>query len=338
MLERTYLLAAILFFAAAIFFPFVADPFLVTIATLVFMYAYLGMAWNLMFGYAGQLSIGHALFFGLGAYTAAVLSDRYGLNAWLAVAVGAAISAIAGATIAGLGFRFSVRGVYFALLTIAAAEFVRILFDHWYLVGGSAGYFLPVRGNKSPLITLRGGTNFFYGAFLFLSFSAFLLCYWLINSRYGYYWRAIREDEDTARAIGVPAFRMKIIAVVISAAMTSVGGSIFAFFSAGLFPDTVLGMKFSIEIMIAPIIGGVGTLFGPFIGAIFIVPAMELSNYVSQNSGFFGLSTIIYGLLILLTVRFLPDGVWPPIARMLFGSTRAGPPETERRPRGKSRE
>jgi branched-chain amino acid transport system permease protein len=319
--------AALVFFVVMAALPRFADPFLVTVGSLVFMYAYLGIAWNLMFGFAGQLSIGHALFFGIGAYVAAILSDRYSINAWLSVAFGAAICSAVGALIAALGFRFSVRGVYFALLTVAAAEFVRIWFENWSFIGASGGYFMQVRGEQSSLITLRGDSDFFYNAFLSMAFIAFVIQYFLMRSRYGYYWRAIRDDEDTARAVGVPALRMKVLVVVISAAMTSVGGSMFAFFSGNLFPDTVLSMRFSIEIMIAPIIGGVTTLFGPFIGALFVVPAMEISNHLSQKTGLFGLNTFLYGLLIVLTVRFLPDGVWPPLARILFRIDQTRPTE-----------
>lgn len=312
-------IALLLFALAAMaMVPLVADPFIVTVVSLFWMYAYLGGAWNLMFGYAGQLSLGHALFFGIGAYVGAILSDRYGINAWAAIGCGAALSGLVSAVIAYLGFRFSVRGHFFALLTVAVAEFVRIVFENWNYVGGSAGYFLQVHHGASPLVTLRGDATFYYYVFFALGVCGLLLSYVLTRSSIGYYWCAIREDEDAARALGVPAFRMKILSAVISAAMTSIGGSFYAFFSGSLFPDTTLGMRFSIEIMIAPIIGGVGTVIGPIVGALFVVPVMELSNHLSQASGLFGLNTLIYGLIILLTIRFLPGGVWPAIWDRFF--------------------
>lgn len=334
-MRSPFVLSASALVAAAVLavLPAIIDPFFVTVASLIFMYAFLGVAWNLMFGYAGQLSIGHALFFGVGAYTAAILSNRYGINAWLGVAAGAMISAALGSLIAALGFRFSVRGQYFALLTVAAAEFVRIWFENWDFTGGSAGYFLKVPDQTSPFISLRGSATFFYEAFLILALSSLALSYTLTRSRYGFYWRAIREDEDVARAIGVPVFRMKILVVTISAAMTSIGGSLFLFFSGGLFPDTVLGMRFSIEIMIAPIIGGAGTLIGPFVGALFVVPAMEFSNYLSQKASIFGLSTFIYGLLILTVVRFLPDGVWPALEHFISNVVHRRAPPARSKPR-----
>lgn len=314
-------IALLLFILVAMaMLPLLADPFIVTIVSLFWMYAYLGGAWNLMFGYAGQLSLGHALFFGVGAYAGAILSDRYGINAWVAIGCGAALSGLIGAVIAYLGFRFSVRGHFFALLTVAVAEFVRIVFENWNYVGGSAGYFLQVSHGASPLITLRGDATFYYYVFFVLGVFGLLLSYVVTRSSVGYYWCAIREDEDAARAMGVPAFRMKVLSAVISAAMTSIGGSMYAFFSGSLFPDTTLGMRFSIEIMIAPIIGGVGTLIGPVVGAMFVIPAMELSNHLSQISGVFGLSTLLYGLIILVTIRFLPGGVWPAIWDRVFAA------------------
>lgn len=316
------LAAGLVFFGVMAAAPLIGDPFILSLLTLVFLYAYLGQAWNLMMGYAGQLSLGHGLFFGIGAYASAILTDRYELNAWLAVGVGALLSAGVGGVIAALGFRFSVRGIYFALLTIAAAEFTRVFFDNWDFVGASAGYFLRVAGDAHPVVSLRGGTTFFYLAFLTLALAAFLVCAVLTSSRYGYYWRALREDEDTARALAVPAFRMKMLVVTISGAMTSIAGSLFAFMTANLFPDTVMGMRFSIEIMIAPILGGLGTLFGPFVGALFVVPVMELSNHLAREAGIFGLSTFVYGCLVVLTIRFLPQGIWPALARFVLGRPR----------------
>lgn len=297
--------------------PFFADAYVLSLLTLVFFYAYLGQAWNLMMGYAGQLSLGHALFFGLGAYAAVIGTDHFGLNAWLALLAGMALSACVGALIAALGFRFNVRGVHFALLTIAAAEFTRVMFDNWDFVGASAGYFLRVSGGEHPLVSLRGGATFFYYAFLALMLGAFAACAALVSSRLGYCWRALREDEDTARALGVPALRMKVLVVVLSAAMTSLGGSMFALMTANVYPETVMGMRMSIDLLIAPIIGGLGTIFGPLLGALFVVPLMELSNHVASEAKIFGLSTLVYGLLVILTIRFLPEGIWPPLHRWL---------------------
>jgi branched-chain amino acid transport system permease protein len=283
---------------------------MLSVLTLILMSAYFGQAWNLMMGYVGQLSLGHALFAGLGAYSAALAVGTFGVSPWLGVLVGMLLSAIAGMAIAWIGFRFAVRGIYFTLLTIACAELARMSFDHWGFVGGTGGYFLKAQGTGHWLLTLRGDTAFFFYAFLVLCALALALCTALARSRYGYLWRAIREDEDAARAIGVQAFRLKIMAVAISAAMTSVGGSFYALLNGSLFPETVMGMRFSIEMIVAPIIGGLGTLFGPFVGAFMVVPATELSNGVAQSLGVFGLNTLVYGVLLLIIICFVPEGVW----------------------------
>ncbi|CAN5555969.1 branched-chain amino acid ABC transporter permease [soil metagenome] len=310
------LAAALLFVMACM--PAFADDFQLSVIGLVFLFASTGQAWNLMMGYAGQLSLGHSLYFGLGAYTMAILTQKLGINPWLGLPASAAVGAVLGALCGALGFRFAVRGVYFALLTIAFAELARILFEHWDYIGGTGGLFfsaLPVGNN--PLATLRGSAGFFYYALLATLACIWLLCALLVNSRIGYYWRAIREDEDAARALGVPAFRMKIAATAVSAAMTGVCGAWFALLQGSLFPDGVLGMRLSIDIIVAPIVGGLGTLFGPIIGAVVTVTLSEVSKELAQHFSINGLNFIFYGTLLLLIVLFAPHGIWPPLARLL---------------------
>ena len=308
---------SLLFFVALACVPALAGDAIVSIATLVLMFALYGQAWNLMMGYVGQLSLGHGLYIGLGAYAVALACGEHGLSPWLGILIGAVASAAMAAVVAFVGFRFSVRGIYFTLLTIAVAEMMRMGFDNWSYVGGTGGYFLKSAADSHPLLSLRGGSSFFYFAFLVLTALAFFASAALMRSRIGYFWRAIREDEDAARAIGVPALRLKILAVVVSAVMTSVGGSFYALLSGSLFPDTMMGMRFSIEIIIAPIVGGLGTLLGPIVGAMFIVPLGELTNHLAQETGIYGLNLLIYGVLLLLVVCFMPDGLWPAIARRL---------------------
>ncbi len=308
---------SVVFFLVMAVLPFLTSDSLIAVLTLVMMFAFFGQAWNLMMGYVGQLSLGHGLYIGLGAYVCAISVGSFGVSPWVSILLGAVISALVGACMAWLGFRFAVKGIYFTLLTIAFAELGRLTFENWSFVGGSAGYFLAVPEETNPLLSLRGGTAFYYFCFLVLTALAFFACALLARSRLGYFWRAIREDEDAARAIGVRAFRLKIIAVMISAAMTSVGGSFYALMSGSLFPDTIMGMRFSIEVIIAPIIGGIGTLFGPVVGAFFVIPINEFSNHAAQSMGIFGLNILIYGVLILAVIVFLPDGIWPPVARRI---------------------
>ena len=244
--------------------PWFANDYVLTVLILILYFAYVGQAWNIMMGFAGQLSLGHALYVGLGAYTTAALYVHFGISPWLGLPVAIAIAALAGAAIGYLAFRFGVAGVYFAILTIAFAEFARIGFDHFRWVSGSSGFFLPVANyTRNDLWNLRGSPTMFYYVILALTVMAFLICHWLLRSRIGYFWQAIREDELAAKTLGIDTFRCKMIAVVISAAMTSVAGVFFAFYYNNLFPEQVFNIARSIELILGPIIGGIGTLFGP---------------------------------------------------------------------------
>jgi branched-chain amino acid transport system permease protein len=309
---------AALFLLLLIAVPLVADDFQLSVLALIFLFAYVGQAWNLMMGFAGQLSLGHALYFGVGGYTVAVCAQTFGLSPWLGMLAAFGICAVLGVVLGALGFRFAVRGVYFALLTIAFAELTRVLFEHWGFVGKTGGLFLPaLNPDNVPLLTLRGGATFFYYALLVSLAACWGIAALLVRSRVGYYWRAIREDEEAARAIGVPAFRMKLLAVAISAGLTGIGGGWFGLMSGSLFPETMLGMRMSIEIIVAPIIGGLGTLFGPILGAFVVVPLNEVSKELAQHFNISGLNFLLYGLLLMAVILFAPQGLWPRISGWL---------------------
>jgi branched-chain amino acid transport system permease protein len=317
-LERRQMLAAAAFFAVLALLPLVLGGFYLTVLSLVFLSAFVGIAWNLMMGFAGQLSLGHALYFGVGAYVLAIVSERYGLSPWVAMIPAAVIPALLGVGIGALGFRFTVRGVYFALLTIAFAEFARIVFEHWDYVGKTGGLFLKaLTASNRPLVSLRGGATFFYYALLVTMVASWLLSALLVRSHIGYCWRAIREDEEASRALGVKAFRLKLLAVAISAALTGIAGGWFALMNGSLFPDSVLGMSMSINLIIAPIVGGLGTLFGPIIGAFVVVPINELSRDLAQSFSVNGLNLLIYGVLLMTVIKIAPQGCWPWLARRL---------------------
>jgi branched-chain amino acid transport system permease protein len=309
-----------LLLAALILFPAVANDYLITVLILIFYFAYVGQAWNLMMGFAGQLSLGHALYVGLGAYAAAALYVHFGISPWLSLWASVAVAASTGGLIGFLAFRFGVAGVYFAILTIAFAEFARLAFDHWSWVGGSAGFFLPVANYaKNDLINLRGSPTMFYYVLLAMTVGAFLLCHALLRSRAGYYWLAIRESPEAAQALGINLFRYRMYVVMLSAAMTSLGGVVFAFYYNNLFPEQVFHISRSIELILAPIIGGIGTLFGPIIGAFLLTALAEGLDEVMRAVGLDvpGVKQIFYGLCLLGVVMFLPDGVWPPLAKAL---------------------
>jgi branched-chain amino acid transport system permease protein len=317
--RRGLVLLAVLL-AALIIAPLFAGDYLLTVLILILYFAYVGQAWNIMMGFVGQLSLGHALYVGLGAYTAAALFVHFGIGPWLGFAAALPITALSGAFIGFLAFRFRVAGVYFAILTIAFAEFARVGFDHLDWTHGSGGLFLPVaQYTHNDLWRLRGNPMMFYYILLAATAFAFILCRALLQSRVGYFWRAIREDEEAALSAGIDTFRYKMIAVVISAAMTSFAGVIYAFFYNNLFPEQTFNILRSIEIILGPIVGGVGTLFGPILGAFILTGLAEVLTNALNLIGMDvpGAKRVFYGICLLLVVTGLPEGMWPWLSRRI---------------------
>ena len=316
--RRAALLALLL--AALVAAPWLVNDYLLTVLVVILYFAYAGQAWNVMMGFAGQLSLGHALYVGLSGYVAAMLFTRLGVGPWLGLLAAIPLAAACGAVIGYLAFRFGVAGVYFAILTIAFAEFARIGFDHLDFVNASSGLFLPVKQYAhNDLWLLRGAPAMFYYVILAATALVFVLCHFLVHSRIGYFWFAIREDEEAARSLGIDTFRYKMYAVMVSAAVTSFAGVFYAFFYNNLFPEQVFSISRSIEIILGPIIGGIGTLFGPILGAFVLTGLAEGLNAVMGAFGLElpGAKQVFYGVCLLLVVVALPDGVWPPLARRL---------------------
>jgi branched-chain amino acid transport system permease protein len=317
--RRVVLLLAIVL-AVLVLAPLVASDYLLTVLIVILYFAYLGQAWNIMMGFAGQLSLGHALYVGLGAYAAAALYVHYGIGPWIGLLVGVPIAAIAGAFIGYLAFRFRVGGVYFAILTIAFAEFARVGFDHLDWTRGTGGLFLPVKQYAhNDLWHMRGHPVMFYYILLAATALAFIGCRALLQSRIGYFWLAIREDEEAARSVGIDTFRYKMIAVVISAGMTAFAGVVYAFYYNNLFPEQVFHISRSIEIILGPIVGGVGTLFGPILGAFVLTGLAETLTAALNAVGVDipGAKQVFYGISLLIVIVALPDGIWPWLSRLL---------------------
>jgi branched-chain amino acid transport system permease protein len=319
-LSRRSLIWLALLLVSLLVAPWVVNDYLVTILILILYLAFTGQAWNIMMGFAGQLSLGHAIYVGLSAYVAAALFTRFGVGPWLGLLAAAPAAAACGAIIGFLAFRFGVTGVYFAILTIAFAEFARIGFDHLAIVNAAAGLFLPVaQYSHNDLWRLRGDPTMFYYVILVATLAAFVLCRALLKSRIGYFWLAIREDEEAARAAGIDTFRYKMYAVMISAAVTSFAGVFYAFFYNNLFPEQVFNISQSIQIILGPVIGGVGTLFGPILGAFVLTGLAESLNAALTALGFDlpGAEQVFYGVCLLVVVAALPEGIWPWLARRL---------------------
>jgi branched-chain amino acid transport system permease protein len=306
--------------AVLVALPAFAGPYALSVATLILYFAYTGQAWNVMMGFAGQLSLGHSLYVGVGAYAAGAIFFHYGIGPWAGLWVAMLLCVALGLGIGFLAFRFGISGVYFALLTIAFAEFTRIGFDHLDWLGGPGGMFLRVaQRDVWDLANFRGPPLMYYYAMLFLTGAAFALCALLLRSRAGYYWQAIRENEEAAQALGINTFRWKMAAVALSAAMTSISGVFFAFYYNNLFPEQIFHISRSIEIILGPVIGGIGTLFGPILGAAVLT---LLSDGITEALAALGweipgIKQVFYGLVLLAVVMFLPHGIWPAVYRRL---------------------
>ena len=300
--------------------PAFLGPYALSVATLILYFAYTGQAWNVMMGFAGQLSLGHSLYVGVGAYAAGAIFFHYGIGPWAGLWVAMLLCVALGLVIGFLAFRFGISGVYFALLTIAFAEFTRIGFDHLDWLGGPGGMFLKVAQRDTwDVLNFRGPPLMYYYSMLLLTALAFVGCYFLLRSRAGYYWQAIRENEEAAQALGINTFRWKMAAVALSAAMTSISGVFFAFYYNNLFPHEIFSMNRSIELILGPVIGGIGTLFGPIFGAAVLT---LLSDGITEALAALGweipgIKQVFYGLVLLAVVMFLPHGIWPFVAKIL---------------------
>ncbi len=271
----------------------------------VLLFAVMGMAWNVLGGYAGQFSFGHAAFFGTGAYAAAILQMSWGLNPWLGLIAAAVFGAGAGLVIGYLSFRYGLRGSYFALITLAFAEVLRILANSADFTGGGVGLYLPPQGGMAHL-QFASKVGYYYVA-LALAAGSVGVGWALERSRLGAWLAAIRENEDAARALGVDSLSCKLQAIAISGAMTGLAGAFYADYYLYIDPTIAFGPDVSVEVLLAPIIGGLGTVWGPLLGAAALQAAAEFARRLMGDAP--GLSLVFYGALLVLFVRFMPDGL-----------------------------
>ena len=299
--------------------PVVLSPYVLTLFILIFFYAFLGQAWNIVGGYAGQLSAGHAAFVGIGGYTAAMLSTELGLTPWIGMFLGGALAAVLGAIVGYLGFRFGLRGFYFVLLTVAFAEICRIGVSNIDALGGPLGLYITFTGDPRQF-QFQDGRVYYYIA-LALMLVATLTAWAVERRRFGVYLAAIREDEVAAEALGVNAFKYKMLAMIVSSFLTGLGGTFYAFYLFSLQPNTLFGIPLSVEIIIRPIVGGAGTLLGPIVGSFILTPLAEISRRYLGQGGLHGAHLIAYGVLLIAVVLFLPEGAYPRLRRALTRRT-----------------
>jgi branched-chain amino acid transport system permease protein len=289
-------------FGLALLVPLVVQQdYQLTVLFRVALFVGLGLAWNLVGGYAGQLSLGHTAFFGIGAYGMMLFHAKLGVPLGLAVVLGALTAVAAAAVIGKVSFRL--RGPYFALATIAFAEVLRLAAKNLdSITGGDVGIQAPVLFATDP-------SRWLYVAAVVLAAATFATTAQITRSRFGYQLQAIREDEDTARACGIDAAHAKLVALAISAAFTALGGALYASKYFYIVPDQVFTLEISTPIAIVTMLGGAGTLTGPIVGAVLLEPAQELFKNVFHEA-----YLLIYGALIVLVVLFLPEGIVGTIA------------------------
>ncbi len=275
------------------------------LAILVLMAAQLGVAWNIVGGYAGQVSLGHAAFYGLGAYTSTILLVKFGVNPWIGVFCGGGLAA---ALSLGFGWScFRLKGHYFAMATIAVAELVQIFFTEWEFGGAAVGLYVPTA--HTGWLWMNFATKLpYYWLALGLLLITLAVNWWVERSYLGYYFRAIKDEPDAARSIGVNIARYKQIALVLSAFLTALGGSLYAQKELYIDPNSVLSTALSIKMALVSILGGVGTLLGPVIGSVVLTSIEEFTRILFGGSGR-GTDTIIYAALIIVIAVFYPSGI-----------------------------
>jgi branched-chain amino acid transport system permease protein len=291
----------------------VTNTFLLHVCILVFMWTVLGAAWNVLGGFAGQVSFGHASLFGIGAYATIILYLKAGLAPWWGIPLGGLAAAAASLPIGLICFRL--RGPYFSLSTLAVAELVRLVALNWeWATNGPVGFLITA---LPPLSLLGRVVNWeakvpFYAVAAFLMLLALASTAWLRRSRLGAYLAAIRENEDAAEAVGIDTVRAKVLTLALSAFLAGAGGGFYAFYFRYIDPDAVLNIGLSMEMVFIAMVGGLGTAVGPLIGAVFLTTVGEAVRQRFQVG-----HLVFYGLFMMLVIRFLPEGIWGRASRLL---------------------
>jgi branched-chain amino acid transport system permease protein len=323
---------------------------LLNVFLLIFLFGYWGQCWNILGGYAGQLSLGHAAYVGVGAYTSSLLYVNFGLSPWIGMLAGMGLSGLFGFLVGFLSFHYRLTGPFFALATIAFAELLRLTILHVGFTGGSLGILIPLTGDNFWDFQFTNKAPYYYIA-LAMMVAVTAVVYWISRSRLGYYMHAVRQDEQAAAAIGIDTIRTKLIATTLSAALTGAGGTFYAQYSQYIVPDDIITVSLSIEIILRTIFGGSATVFGPILGSFMLTPVAEATrvlfpgggsgtavvqmfasdapvaekfdaylNFLSAGGGGGG-ALFLYGVVLILVCINMPRGVLPWLQRR-FGRQR----------------
>jgi len=292
--------------AFAIAYPLLlSSPFQQRLGALVLLYAIAASAWNIVGGYAGQVSVGHVVFFGCGAYAAMGSYAKFGLSPLFGIPGGIVLAVGLAAVIGVPTLRLS--GHYFSMATIAVAETMRLIVTNTEWLGAAVGLSGPTVPRNIFDLSFLSSLPYYY-LFLAVLVITLAITWWMTNSRMGFYLRAIKDSERAARSLGAPASRTKLYAFMLSAALTSVAGALYAMMFGFVDPESGLGILISVKILIMAALGGAGLLFGPLVGAAILVPLEEISNSWLGGKGA-GLTFVVYGAIIVLIARFQPGGL-----------------------------
>jgi branched-chain amino acid transport system permease protein len=309
----------------------VKDEYYLHVFVGIMYFAYMASAWNIVCGYTGQLSLGHSALCGIGGYISTLLFINAGLTPWIGMLIGAVCATGVGVLVGWPCFRL--RGPYFALTTIAFAEILRIWTENTEEIfglelRGAQGLSVPLKGHAPGLFQFDGKVPYYYVILLML-LGVMAVTWWMERSRMGFYLKAIRGDQDAAEALGINSTRYLLSAMALSSFLTALGGSFYAQFFRYINPERNMGLDLSIELALMGIVGGQGTVLGPVLGAFLLTPAGEITR-ATLGGKFPGLHLVIYGLVLILAMLFLPKGLILPMRRLL--GRRAAPAEGEPTP------
>lgn len=299
--------------ALVIIYPLVfTTPFQQRLGALILLYAIAASAWNIIGGYAGQVSVGHVVFFGCGAYAAMAAYSHFALPPLVGIPVGIIASVLIAAVIGVPTLRLS--GHYFSMATIAVAELARLIVTNVEFLGAAVGLSGPTVPRTMFDLSFISALPYYY-LFLTVLLITLGITWWMTNSRMGFYLRAIKDSERAARSLGAPASRTKLYAFMLSAGLTSVAGALYAMMFGFVDPESGLGILISVKMLIMAALGGAGLLFGPLVGAAILVPLEEISNNLLGGKGA-GLTFVVYGAIIVIIARFQPGGILALINRL----------------------
>jgi len=284
---------------------FTASNVVLNFMVVALLIALVGQGWNVLGGYGGQYSFGHAAFFGTGAYVTAILQVRYGVNAWLGLVIGTVAGALVGAVTGALSFRSGLRGSYFALVTLAFAEVLRIGASVAPITGAGVGTLVKL-DLRWEAFQFQSRAPFYWIILAFVA-ASLVIVKLIEGSRFGAYLVAVRENEDAAKAAGIDVVRIKLLAMTLSAAIAAAGGCFYAQYFLFLDAGIAYGTWISVEALLAPIIGGIGTVFGPLLGALVVKTLGELTKLMTGDAP--GLDLVIYGCVLVLVIAFAPRGI-----------------------------